>query len=469
MKLRPYQLKAITDVSARYREGHQGVLLVVPTGGGKTVIYSEIARFLSAGGASVLIIEPGVELVEQTRDKLIRLGVPRVGIIAAGWGDGYNPDPGALVQVATIQTIRSRPEAVNRSPSLIIFDEAHLAAANSYKLVRQRYPNAKRLGVTASPWRLDGESFLDLATAIVIGPTLPELQAFEALVRFRTRSIPLTSFADAKRRPGTEFNGKQMAEAYRDRTLVGDPIRHYMDSDKRGKTGILFAANVAHAYDLHKAAIAEGITCEVVHGETPLALRREILGTPERPGRLGTGETTLVANYGVLTAGFDCPRVEYVGIVRATASKSLWVQMGGRGLRPCPETGKEYCLIDDFGANARRHGNLGIRHEYSLEGLSKAERGDLELGKDCPQCKTVMDMSDKQCAHCGYEFPTIRKKPRQQPDQIDGQLVDVHDDELAFDLKALSYEDPAVKAERLRESRKKHFHNQARQLQRMMG
>ena len=488
MKLRPYQNDAIDRTTASFAAGHRGVLMVVPTGGGKTVIYSEITRSLVAAGAPVLIVEPAVELVEQSRDKLVRLGVPRVGIVAAGWGYGYNPDPGALVQVATVQTLRSRADALLRRPRLIVFDEAHLSAADSYRMVRERYPDARRLGVTATPWRLDEAGFEDLASALVLGPTVRDLQGLGGLVPFRTRSIPLTAFAKPSRRPGAEFNLRAMAEAYAKQGLVGDVLRHYLDGPKAGKSGIVFGASTGHARELCNAACAAGIRAEYLDGATPPDVRRAILGTPERPGRLGTGETTLVFNFGVLTAGFDCPRIEYVGVARATASRSLWVQMAGRGLRPCDETGKEWCLVDDFGGNALRHGNLARRTvtcatcssdpqpcaacvRAILDGRQRAEQDEDQgaLGIECPACRTVADVGTATCAECGQDLTVagLPRRGRSGAEHVDGQLVEIADD--APPLELTPPESADEKRERIARQAGRYLRDKARDKARNFG
>jgi superfamily II DNA or RNA helicase len=446
--LRPYQNDTITAATSAYRAGHRGVLVVIPTGGGKTVIYSEVTRAVAAAGAAVLIVEPAVELVEQTRDKLRALGVPRVGIIAAGWGRGYNPDAGALVQVATVQTLRTRPDAMLRTPHLIVFDEAHLSAAESYRMIRERYPRAVRLGVTATPWRLDGAGFEDLASEIIVGPTVRDLIGTGALVPFRTRSIPLTAFARGTRRPNSEFNLREMSKAYTENRLVGDVVAHYLDSPKAGRSGIVFGASTGHARELCDRFVAAGVRAEYLDGTTPADVRRAIVGTPEKPGRLGTGETTLVCNFGVLTAGFDCPRVEYIGVARATASKALWIQMAGRGMRPSPATGKIDALIDDFGGNALRHGNLARVHDYSLTGRNAADEGDGDpdagpLGRECPQCRTVDDAGAAVCAFCGFEFAILLRAGRGRVKSIDGHLV-----EIAADAEPLELVPPETADER---------------------
>lgn len=459
MQPRRYQQIAIDNVASEYRAGHQGVVLVLPTGGGKTVVYSLITRELEAAGHPVLIVEPGTELVEQTRDKLVRCGVRRVGVISAGWrGEGYrgnfNPDPGALVQVASPDTLRSRPDAILRAPRLTIYDEGHLSAAATYQGLMARFPSSRRLITTATPRRLDGQGFRGSASAIVVGSTVKELQELGALVPFRTLSIPLTDFARSTRRPGGEFNLKKMSAAYNKQQLVGDVVAHYTEHAE-GRSALCFAASVEHSKELRDAFNACGYRAEHVDGTTPSGTKGDgMRGYATRCGileRLEAGITEIVCNFGILTAGFDCPRVACVIVARATASWSLWIQMAGRGLRPWAEGGKIDCVILDHGGNALRHGNLAHPHVFSLDGKEHAEAAndDAELGKVCPQCQTVIDTCEPFCTsefngnRCGFDFRAHRiAGTRGAVQSVDGQLVEIAADAGAFELRA-----PPTKAE----------------------
>jgi len=427
VQLRDYQSSAIADVTAAHRRGNQGVLLTMPTGSGKTVVFSSIASGLAQANYCTLIVVPQVELVRQTSNKLRMFGC-RHGVIAAS--DGPNPDPTALVQVAMVQTLRNRPRAMIREPNYLIYDEAHLAVADTFAAIRDRYPRARRLGVTATPWRLDGKPFHDLASEIVAGPSVRDMVARGALVPFRTLSIPLTEFA-AKGRQSTEFARSAMAEAYKTNALVGDVIEHYHQL-AANRTGIVFAASIDHSRMLTERFIRSGIVAEHLDGTTPMGDRGDgARGLPTRIGiteRLELGITQVICNYGVLTTGFDCPRVSAIVVARATASKSLWIQMAGRGLRPCPEIGKTDCLILDHGGNARRHGNLDYQHVYTLDGRDKTPRNapepDATRGKECPQCYLFQPVTEPACAQCGHQWQMVLTgKP--EPRTVDGQLVDV--------------------------------------------
>lgn len=443
-ELRPYQRDAINAINAAHASGNQGALLVVPTGGGKTIIFSRIASALSRAGACVLVVVSAVELVGQTRDKLLALGC-RCGVIAASFGP--NPDPSALIQVAMVQTLRTRPRAMLREPAYIIFDEAHLAAAESYRLVRERYPRARRLGVTATPWRMDDAGFEDLASIIVPGPSIAELQEDGFLVPFRVRSIAMTQFA-ASKRSRTEFNHKQVSDAYTAGALVGSVVDHWCEEAGSTRSGLVFAASIEHSRKLCAEFLARGVAAEHVDGETDKGERRLILA------RLASGVTQVVCNFGVLIAGFDCPRVEVVSIARATASKSLWIQMAGRGLRICPEVGKTDAVILDHGGNRFRHGALGGPHVYSLTGRSKAANDDAPLpdpGRECPRCHTIDDDGADTCRFCGYDFvdAAARARAERVPEVIAGTLVDIAES-VVFDVEAHQARNAKLAAEHMR-------------------
>lgn len=429
IQLRDYQAKAIADVSAEHRRGHRAVLLVMPTGSGKTVVFSSVADGLSARGIGVGIVVPQVELVRQTSEKLSMFGC-RHGVIAAS--EGPNPDPTALVQVMMAQTLHKRPHALLIRLGYLIFDEAHLAMADTYRAIAERHSHAQFMGTTATPWRLDGRPFSELFSAIVVGSTVPAMLSRGALTPFRTLSIPLTEFA-TKGRSKTEYSQSAMAEAYAKNALVGDVVEHYHEL-AHNRTGIVFGASISHSQMLRDRFADAGYRVEHLDGTTPMGQHGDgMRGLPSRTGileRLAAGITQIVCNYGVLTTGFDCPRVSAIVIARATASKSLWIQMAGRGLRPCPEIDKENCIIIDHGGNARRHGNLDHAHAYTLDGRDKArelDQPDATTGKECPRCFFFTPTNTPVCPECSYSWQASLPitVPRAAPESVDGRLVDV--------------------------------------------
>ena len=167
MELRKYQVKAIKRAANSLRNGNKAPLLTLPTGAGKTVIFSEIAKRAVQKNNNVLILVHRRELIKQASKKLADIKVPH-GIIAAGFKPSSHP-----IQVASVQTIVRRLNKINYKPALIIIDEAHHSVAGSWKKVLDHFPNAKRIGVTATPCRLSGEGLREMFDDLIIGPNTP--------------------------------------------------------------------------------------------------------------------------------------------------------------------------------------------------------------------------------------------------------------------------------------------------------
>ena len=166
MQLRYYQQRAIADTRAAIAAGSRTPILVLPTGGGKTIIFSAIAQSAAAKGNRVLILVHRRELIHQTSSKLAWVGLDH-GIIAAG----VRPTD-APVQVASVQTLARRLHRTNWQPGLIIIDEAHHATAGQWSRILEHWPSTYRLGVTATPCRLDGRGLGAAFDAMVLGPSV---------------------------------------------------------------------------------------------------------------------------------------------------------------------------------------------------------------------------------------------------------------------------------------------------------
>ena len=394
MQLRPYQSQSIADVASRYTADHRGVLLVMPTGAGKTVVFTRLAQETGR----ILIVVPRIELVAQTRDKLWRYGV-RHGVIAAGSRD---VDAGARVQVAMAQTLVRRILILEFD--LIILDECHLAASDTYRKILARLGNARILAVTATPFRLDGQGFGHFASALVCGPSVTDLTALGSLVPAITYSVPTVDLSNLTRSKG-EFD----AGAF-ETSITGDVVAHYQRLAK-GRQAIVFAASVKHADKLRVEFVAAGIAAATVTGETPSHDRAILLQL------LHNGTLQVICNYGVLTEGFDCPPVSCIVIARATTSCALWIQMAGRGLRP--SGGKVNCILLDHGGNACRHGGIEYEREYSLQGVKVKAPNEGTLAKVCTLCAAVMPVTAKVCPVCGCP---VAVEPRPEPKRRAGEL-----------------------------------------------
>lgn len=399
MILRDYQIKFLSGIYQKHREGNQGVIGDMPTGAGKTVCMARIALSMANSGGRLLIVVHRSELMMQTADKLQLFGV-QFGIISA---KSANPRPFAAVQIAMVQTLarRIKKNIINEKFNYIIFDEAHLAAANSYKTIIDRWPNAKRLGLSATPWRLDGRGLSDVGTAVVKGPSVSDLIEIGSLVPFTTYSPSVVNLSKIKKVAG-EFDLESQAKLYKKADVIGDVIEHYMSLAK-GRPFIAFCSSVEHSIMVMERFEDIGIRVEQIDGSTPIDKRNASIA------KLAGGTIQGITNCGCLTEGFDCPIVSCVMIIRKTASSSLWRQMGGRGLRP--HNRKKDCVILDFGANAETHGNFGYVYEYTLDGKPKMPKD--RLCRICPKCAGVCIITAKVCDVCGYDFSFVDSKERE--------------------------------------------------------
>lgn len=389
MRCRPYQDAAIDSARVQIREGRKSVLIVCPTGGGKTVVASEIIRSAVIRGARVLFLAHRKELIDQTSDKLARFGVPHGIIMGAKRMALQHP-----VQVGSVQTVINRLRTLPKF-SLIIVDEAHhYTEGNTYQKVVEHYPEGRVLGLTATPWRLDGKGLGDVFDGYVLARTPVELRDDGYLV-------PVCGFTYAQPKTdkvavrGGEFQASALDHAVRDKTLYGHVVKEWQEHAGNART-ILFAVSVAHAKELAEAFVAVGVRAESVDAKTPKAERDRIIA------RLRAGHTRIVANVGVLTEGFDCPSVGCIVLARPTLSTSLFLQMVGRGLRPvcnnCNNAAKwtdqqcGFCGSSDIKREARIHDHAGClkKHGHPYAARDFTPGASLEQQRDM-EARTITD------------------------------------------------------------------------------
>jgi len=396
--LRPYQQQGITDLRAAFARS-RSVLYCLPTGGGKTHIFVEVAERVVNRGGRVLVLEHRGELVAQAVRKLRAVGISP-GIISASV-------PGARftgfesVVVATVQTLSRRTLPSHWQPDFIIADECHLACAASWReLLLQRFAHCWRLGVTATPERLDGQGLGEIFRTMVLGPTISQLTDAGHLVPAVVYAPPAPDLSGVAIRGG-EFAVKAAGAAMAG--LVGDVVQHYQRLGA-GRQALIFAASVDHAERLQAEF---GSRFATVTGKTPRAERSQTLAD------LAAGTLTGIINVGVLVEGFDCPAVSYIGLARPTASTTIYLQSVGRGLRPSP--GKADCIIADHAGNAsERFGLPDQDRQWSLAGRGKRTRGidpDALAISTCAECFALY--AGAECPRCGHSRPVQQRRLRQ--------------------------------------------------------
>lgn len=392
MDLRPYQSEAIEQVRERFRTGAKRTLIILPTGGGKTVVAADIIQRAAARQSRVLFLAHRRELIQQTSDKLNRFGV-RHGIIMAG----ERPALQHSVQVASVQTLARRRNLLS-SVDLIFFDEAHHAAAGSYMEVMELFPTARVVGLTATPWRLDGRGLADVFDAHVIVRTPRQLKDEGFLVPVGGWEFEAIDTSRVKVARG-DFSVRELADEASKPRVVGDIVEEWLRHANGART-VVFAVDIAVSKMMTAKFREAGVAAEHVDGEMPASERDAVLK------RLRSGQTLVVCNCNVLTEGFDCPELEVCVLARPTLSTALYLQMVGRVLRPAP--GKTRALIHDHAGCLKMHLHPYAERDYSPESTTKGDRRHAEESDSgggarllkCPSCKSVR--VGYPCDNCGF-------------------------------------------------------------------
>jgi superfamily II DNA or RNA helicase len=396
--LRPHQARDKARIRRAFGAA-RSVLYRLPTGGGKTVTFSSIAADVAERGGCVLVVAHRRELIAQAVETLGRFGLA-VGVVCSGWRE---PAIGVRVIVGSVQTIVVRGLPSWFVPSMVIADETHLAASRTWRYVLTTLcADAWRLGVTATPERLDGQALGDLFETMVEGPEIVELQALGLL-------CPCVTYSTSDAPPVPVDTTERAAAGMMATTkITGDIVAAYLRRC-RGRTGLVFASSIAHGEQIAAAFVAAGVAAEVLTGRTSSGDRAAILA------RLKSGETPIVVNYGVLTEGFDEPSISYIGVARCTMSLALWLQMCGRGLRIHP--GKVDCIIHDHGGNGElRFGPVELARSWSLDGKRSRSVASADAAlavATCGECLALYARREHQsCPRCGAEpAPVERRLP----------------------------------------------------------
>ena len=387
------------------------VLLVVPTGGGKTVVFAEIARLEQR--RRVLIVAHRRELIRQASAKLTAAGVPH-GIIAPGY-----PVTDHAVQVASVQTLARRPDRM-RGYGVIIVDEAHHSVAGAWRKVIDANPGARVMGVTATPLRLDGRGLGRAAggvfDSIVLGPTIAALQAEGFLVRARVFGPARKLDVSGLRSRAGDFASEDVEVLMGRPQVVGDAVAEYGRLCP-GKPAIAFCASVKHAEVVAAAFCAGGYHAVSVSGDSPDNVRDSAIAG------LADGSVQVLCCADLISEGLDVPAVACVILLRPTKSLCLHVQQVGRGLRPADD--KTELVVLDHAGNSFRHGLPDEVHEWTLEGRKK-KRKDAPAIRQCPKCFAVHRPAPA-CVQCGhtYKDDAAAKGRAGTPKQRAGQLEEL--------------------------------------------
>ena len=362
IRLYNYQTEMKERIDVAFRS-YRSVMVQMPTGTGKTVLLSEVVKSEEQRVKNpwVWIVVHRRELVEQIRDTLnTMLSCPYSTL------DTTSPllSENSHIKVMSIQWLSRHYQDMAEKPSLIVIDEAHHAVAKTYAEVMNAYPEARKLGVTATPCRLNKKGFTDLFDVLLQSWPTKKFIADGRLSLYDYMSIKADSidqrmvFGLTKRGADGDFSLKEMSE----KLDVQPSIERLCDTILRyasNKKGIVYAIDIKHAEHIAEQYRVHGIHAVAISSKTPNDERRLTID------KFKAGLIQVLVNVDLFGEGFDCPDVEFIQLARPTLSLAKYLQQVGRGMRVFE--GKKFCLILD---------NVGL---YRLFGLPSDERDWLSM------------------------------------------------------------------------------------------
>jgi len=379
--LRPYQKKIIDDVYVNFTHGKLSPLIVLPTSGGKTVCFAQLAKQFSDEKKTVWILVHRIELKNQAEDKLKLVGVEQ------------------NVEVWSVQTLVRRLKSVT-PPDLIIIDECHHGVSNTYKKIYDSFPFAKRVGVTATPVRADGRGLGSVHDNFILGPSLKELIRDGYISDFKIFAPPIRLDLSGIKTIGGDYNKQELDQRVNKDYITGDIVGHYAKI-AHGKKCLTFCVSVEHAKTVANAYNLAGFRARSIDGSVSPEERTQTLKM------LSTGEIQILTSCDLIGEGLDVPSVEVVQLCRPTKSLSLYLQQVGRGLRKHHD--KPYTIILDHVGNVKKHGWPDDDREWSLDDRKKIKSNDDSINiRQCDRCYSVFE--GRECPECGHVNASIVKR-----------------------------------------------------------
>ena len=352
IKLFDYQEDMVKRVQEAFKH-HDAVMVQMPTGTGKTYLLAAlVGLFLKE---EVWVVAHRRELVSQIKDTLEKF---------------FSSLKSTSIKVISIQWLSRHYGEMEEKPGLIVIDEAHHALAETYAEVMNAYPKAKKLGLTATPYRLNGKGFTDLFDTLLCSWSMERFIAEGRLSLYDYYSIKPDSAAQLqidslqKRGADGDYQQKELNEVMDVKPSLKRlclTIKEYVP----GKKGIVYAISIQHAEHIAEFYRENGIKAVAISSKTPLAERQELIERFKASSLLSSLNSTsdeieVLVSVDLFSEGFDCPDVEFIQLARPTLSLAKYMQMVGRGLRVAEE--KDYCVILD---------NVGLYKRFGLPSVDR--------------------------------------------------------------------------------------------------
>ena len=410
--LRPYQVDLVTGLRTAMAAGHRRVLGVLPTGGGKGRILAHIPASATLKGSNVLIMAHRSTLVDQISANLNDEDVPH-GRLEPGYATENQP-----VMVGMVQTIARRLKVIT-PPDLVMIDESHHACATSYRAIMSTWPNARVIGVTATPIRADGQGLCKDFTAMVCGPSTAELirEGFLAQYDYYLPSASLDM--DGVLSVRGDYGASAALEVVTKSYIVGDAVASY-HKYLSNRPAIAFCIGVDHAHNVAAQFRLAGLRAAAIDGTMPKDEVRAVLA------QLASGNLDVLMAADLVSEGVDIPAVAGAILLRPTMSLALHLQQCGRALRPKPD-GSRAVILDHVG-NATRHGFPADLRRWTLDTL-KNKVAAPEL-RTCPTCFRAFPR--KEAKPCGREPCGLDAGERTREIEVMGGKLQLVDEKWAW-------------------------------------
>lgn len=357
-RLRPYQ-QDVKDKIFTLWKSEKNVMLQMPTGAGKTILFSSVINdIIKVPDSKILIIAHRKELLDQISSHLSKYNIEH-GIIASNKKRSLEKN----VQVASIQTLTHKNnEEITKSfvPDFIVIDEAHHTLANTYDQLWKLYPRSWKLGVTATPCRINGAPFTNHFSELISSLSVKELieKGFLSDYTFYTEN-PDSDLSKAilsiKKKSSTgDYRINDLLQNLNVERHVKKLVLSY-STYANGLKGIVYCISIEHAHNICEAYKNIGVVAEYIDSKTPKTEREQIVQD------FKDGKIQVLVNVDIFSEGFDCPDVEFIQMARPTWSLSKYMQQVGRGLRTSP--GKDKTIILD---NAGMYARFGLPSDTRL-------------------------------------------------------------------------------------------------------
>jgi superfamily II DNA or RNA helicase len=406
INLRDYQIEMIGGCQDAMRRRVKRILLQAPTGAGKTVLASFMARTTATKGGSVWFVCHRAELVLQTSLTFRKFGIAHAFIAA-----GYPMSLRELVQVCSIDTLKNRLSSL-AAPKVAIIDEAHHGGAAGWALVIKWLHDSGSyvIGLSATPQRHDGQGLDAHFDEMVLGPSVAWLMEHGNLSRYEAFIPDIPDMKGVKRYMG-DFSKSETAEKMDKPKLTGNIIKHWRKYADGVRT-VGFGVNVAHSQHLTESFRQAGIPAAHLDGGTDKAERKRVIQG------YAAGDIRVLFNVSLFGEGFDLSAIAQTDVTidclidaAPTQSLSLAMQRWGRVLRPAP--GKVAVILDHAG-NMMRHGFPDDEREWSLDGREKGRAAN-DNGPPppviCEGCfNAIKRPLPPECPHCGKSLQAKAKE-----------------------------------------------------------